>query len=75
MPKSKRIRDGQYAVTVHGHVFTLEKPFGGNQWTLCNADGTELCRCETKAGALQLMATWSADYTAKQSAADFCDHC
>ena len=70
--KISRFRKGCYILTLHGHSFTLEKLSDDRYWTLYNARDTEISRVETKGGMIELMQSWSPEYTATKAAIDFC---
>ncbi len=72
--KSTRKATGVYAVEVHCFMFTLEKLTGDKYWTLYNFNGTEINRCETKSGMLQLMETWSQAKAFENAQLTFCNY-
>jgi hypothetical protein len=70
--KVTRKSAGAYNITLHGHTFKLEKLCGDRYWTLSNADDTEINRCETKSGMLELMSSWSAERAHENAQASTC---
>jgi hypothetical protein len=70
--KVTRKSAGAYNITLHGHTFKLEKLCGDRYWTLSNADDTEINRCETKSGMLELMSSWSAERAHENAQANTC---
>ena len=74
MLKTKKLSSGRYAVTHHGHTFTLEKLYGDTNWRLYNAKDTEVNCGETKAGLLQALSTWSVETTQEAALQAFCPY-
>lgn len=72
--KVSRFKTGSYIITLHGHSFTLERLFGDKYWILWNAREVEINRAETKSGLLELMRTWSPEYTEREAQQDFCTY-
>jgi hypothetical protein len=73
--KVSKLRAGAYRVALHGHSFTLEKLYGCKDWTLWNdKHQTEVNRAETKSGLLELMRSWSPEYTEREANQDFCTY-
>ena len=65
--KVSRFRRGVYIITIHDKSFTLEKLAEDKYWTLYNAWNTEINRCETKSGMLQIMKDWHAEKVLRES--------
>jgi hypothetical protein len=74
MLKSKKLSRGRYEFVLHGHTFTLEKLSGDINWRLYNAKDTEVNCCETKAGLLEALSTWSVETTQEAALQDFCNY-
>jgi len=70
--KVTKVKQGEYKITIHGFVFILEKLFGSRNWTLYNAQGTEINQCEVKYGMLQLMKEWTFEDAKEESNQEFC---
>lgn len=69
-----KINAGRYAISLHGHTFTLEKLYGDRNWRLYNSLETEVCAAETKSGLLQVMRDWSASKAAEYASQEFCTY-
>lgn len=74
MPKTKKLSRGRYEFVLHGHAFTIEKLCEDTNWRLYNAKATEVNCCETKAGLLQALSTWSVETTQAAALQDFCTY-
>lgn len=74
MPKTKKLSRGRYELVHHGHAFTIEKLCGDTNWRLYNAEATEVNCCETKAGLLRALSTWSVETTQAAALQDFCTY-
>ena len=74
MPKTKKLARGRYELVLHGNTFTIEKMCGDANWRLYNAKDTEVDCCETKAGLLRALSTWSVETTQAAAMQDFCTY-
>jgi hypothetical protein len=72
--KVSKFRAGNYIITLHNHSFSLEKMSEDKYWTLYNASGTEINRCETKSGLIQVMKRWSPEYAKQEAQQTFCTY-
>lgn len=72
--KVSKLKSGVYIVTLHNKSFTLEKLFGDKYWILWNAKEVEINRAETKSGLLELMRSWTPEYTHQESQHEFCSY-
>ena len=72
--KVSKVKEGNYIIKLHDQQFTIEKLFGDKYWILWNAKEVEINRSETKSGMLELMRTWTPEYTKAESQQEFCTY-
>jgi hypothetical protein len=63
--KISRFRAGEYIITLHGYSFTLEKMSCDKYWRLYNDKQVHVNDFDTKSGAVQMMADWSTEKSAR----------